>query len=167
MNSVRELVKQIAVWLGIVVLLPLAVWYSTSAFSPPPDWKKHSRSTSRLDEKIKEATPEAEKEKLRQEKDRLEKELDEAERVFYRAMFWVAYPVGLLAIILGILFPVQTVGAGLMFGGLSSLAMGCYSYWDKMGDWLRPGSLLVALVVLLVLGTWKFRPASSGNSSAA
>src|SRR5262249_2303040 len=70
--SIRELVKQIAVWLGIVVLLPLAVWYGTSAFSPPPDWKRHSRDNARLDEKVRDAKGEAEKEKLRQEKERLE-----------------------------------------------------------------------------------------------
>src|SRR5437868_4347577 len=51
-ESVRELVKQIAVWLGIVVLLPMSVWYGTSAFSPPPDWKQYSKSTSRIDERI-------------------------------------------------------------------------------------------------------------------
>ena len=34
--TVRELVKQIAVWLGIIVLLPMSVWYGTSAVSPPP-----------------------------------------------------------------------------------------------------------------------------------
>src|SRR5437867_9130532 len=52
--NIRELVKQVAIWLGVVTLLPLAVWYGTSAFSPPPDWKKYGKSTSRIDEKVKE-----------------------------------------------------------------------------------------------------------------
>jgi hypothetical protein len=161
-ESVRELVKQIAVWLGIVVLLPMSVWYGTSAFSPPPDWKHYSKTTSRLDEKIHDAKSEAEKDKLRQERDRIDAERDEAERVFYADMFWVAYPTGLLAILLGTFFPVQAVGAGLMFGGLASLTAGCYAYWDRMGDWLRFGSLVLALLVLLILGTWRFRPSRSG-----
>lgn len=155
--TIRELVKQIAVWLGVVILLPLVVWYGTSAFSPPPDAKEYSRSTSRIDEQIKETAVQAEKEKLRQERERLEKEHEEAERVHYGHMFWVAYPIGLVAVIIGTFFPVQAIGAGLMFGGLISLAAGCYSYWDKMDGWLRFGSLIVALAVLLVLGTWRFR----------
>jgi putative Mn2+ efflux pump MntP len=167
MDSVRELVKQIAVWLGIVVLLPLAVWFGTSIFSQPPDWRQYHKSTSRLDEKIQQAAGEAEKEKLYQQKDRLEKELEEAERVYYGAMFWVAYPVGLVSLVLGLIFPVQAVGAGLMFGGLASLAAGCYSYWDRMEGWLRFGSLVVALIVLLVLGTWRFRPVRPSSQTAA
>src|SRR5438128_5867374 len=156
-TTIREFVKQIAVWLGVVVSLPLSVWYGTSAFSPPPDNKEYSKATSRLDEKIKEAGGQAEKEKLREERDRLEEQNEEAKRVHYGHMFWVAYPVGLVALIVGTFFPVQAVGAGLMFGGLISLAAGCYAYWDKMEDSLRFVSLVVALVVLLGLGTWRFR----------
>jgi len=167
METVREFVKQIAVWLGIMTLLPMSVWYGTSAFSPPPDWKEHARTTARLDERIKEAKDGTEKEKLRAEKDQRVAELDEAERVYYGHMFWVAYPVGLVAVIVGTFFPVQAVGAGLMFGGLGSLTAGCYSYWDKMGGWLRFGSLVVALVVVLLLGTWRIRAVSPGKSPAA
>jgi hypothetical protein len=54
--NIREFVKQIAVWLGVVVLVPLVVWYGTSAFHPPPDGKQYSRSTERLEEKIQEAS---------------------------------------------------------------------------------------------------------------
>jgi hypothetical protein len=96
--------------------------------------------------------------RLRQEQERLQDELERAERVFYRTMFWVAYPVGLLATVVGLFFPVQVIGAGMLFGGLFSLTAGCYSYWDHMDAWLRFGSLLVALLLLLVLGTGRFRP---------
>jgi hypothetical protein len=167
MYTIRELAKQIAVWLAIVVLLPLSVWYGTSAFSPPPDRKKHQKATAKLDEKIREAEKAGEKEKLSEEKDRLEADLDAAERVYYGHMFWVAYPVGLGALIVGTFFRVQAVGSGLMFGGLSSLATGCYSYWDQMGDWLRFGSLVIALAVVLVLGTWRFWPLSSDSPTTA
>src|SRR5947208_97172 len=70
-DGVRELVKQIAVWLGIVVLLPLTVWYGTNVFSPPPNWKEYAKATSRIEERIRDAQGEREKEKLRHEKDRL------------------------------------------------------------------------------------------------
>jgi len=169
----RELVKQIAIWLGIVALLPLSVWFGTSAFSPPPDDKEHSKAQAKIEEQIKDLESRmkeepqnrerlrAEREKLRKERDDRRDEFEAAEKVFYGRMFWVAYPIGLVAIIIGTFFPVQAVGAGLQFGGLASLTAGCYSYWDRMDAWLRFGSLVVALVVLLALGTWRFWPAST------
>src|SRR5262249_41979392 len=77
------------------------------------------------------------------------------QRAYYHDMFWVAYPVGLVALVVGLFFPVQAVGAGLLFGGLISLGEGCYSYRDRMDGWLRFGSLVVALLTLLVLGSWR------------
>jgi energy-coupling factor transporter transmembrane protein EcfT len=160
--SFRELVKQIAVWLGIVVLLPLAIWYGVSAFSTPPDAKENAKALAKINEQLQDAKEEKDKaarDKLRKERDRLQAEDEETQRRFYHDMFWVAYPTGLVATIVGIFFPVQAVGAGLMFGGLISLATGCYTFWDRMDAWLRLGSLLVALVVLLALGSWRFWPA--------
>lgn len=130
--NVKEFVKQIAVWLSITVLLPLTVWFGTSVFHPPPESKHYYRSTSRLGEKIRESKDEAQKEKLYQEQYRLEDEMEAAWRDYYRTMFWVAYPIGLVTLIIGVFFPVHAVGAGLMFGGLSSLSAGCYSYWDSV-----------------------------------
>jgi len=96
---------------------------------------------------------------LRPRKERLERQerFEEAERLHYRRMFFVAYPVGLLAIVVGGLLRVQAVGAGLMFAGLFTLGSGCYSYWDKMGDGMRFGSLVVALAFVVFLGCWEFR----------
>lgn len=166
-KSTREPVKQIGIWFGVVSLLPLATWYGTSTFSPPPDSKEHYKTMARLDEKILAAGEAAEREKLRQEKERLETEHDEAGRVFYRDMFWVAYPVGLVAVIFGILFRVQPVGGGLVFGGLIALGVGCYSYWDKMEGWHRFASLLLVLLVLMVLGSWRFWRAASDPPGVA
>ena len=82
----------------------------------PPDWKKYTKSGERLHEKIRDAKEGMEKDMLRQEIDRLDEERKAAELVFYRLMFWVAYPVGLGAFIIGTFFWVQAIGAGLMFG---------------------------------------------------
>jgi hypothetical protein len=163
---IREIVKQIAIWAAVTALLPLSVWYGTRVFSSPPDWEAHSKAASRLQEEIGRAEDRAERDKLREEKDRLDEELKEAERVFYGHMFWVAYPIGLVAIVLGTFYPVQAVGAGLMFGGLSALTAGCYSHWDEMSEWLRFGSLVLALVVVLVLGTLRFRAVNVINAPA-
>jgi hypothetical protein len=71
-------------------------------------------------------------------------------------MFWVAWPTGLLAIVIGIALSVQSVGAGLMFGGIGTLATGCFESWEYLGPWLRLSALLVTLVILIALGLWRF-----------
>jgi hypothetical protein len=81
-------------------------------------------------------------------------------------MFWEGYPIGLLAILVGILLGVHAVGAGLLYGGVASLVLGCYSYWDQMEDGLRFGSLLVVLAVLTGMGIWRFRPARGKGATA-
>ena len=167
MYTVRELLKQVALWLGIVVLLPLVAWFGTSAFHPPPDPDRYVKPAERVAERIKDTKDETQKEQLRDEKDRLDREREEAWRAYYRAMFWVAYPVGLVAVIVGTFVGVQVVGSALMYGGLASLTTGCYSYWDRMDGWLRFGSLLVALAVLLALGIWRFRPRRSDGLPTA
>ena len=157
-RNAREPVKQIAIWFGVIGLIPLSAWYGTATFSPPPDSKGYHKSMARLQERIKEAEGKPEREKYRQEMDDLDKDYEEAGRVFYRDMFWVAYPVGMAALIIGVFFPVQPVGSGSVLGGLIALGTGCYSYWDKMEGWHRFASLLLVLLVLIVLGTWRFRP---------
>src|SRR3954469_3432577 len=108
-ESMRTLAKQFAVGLGITALLPLAVWYGVNLWSPPPDSKDHYKAQEKLDKKAAKAKDEAEQEKLAQEKERLKEEYEEAERLYYRDMFYVAYPVGVLAVLAGTLLRVQAV----------------------------------------------------------
>jgi hypothetical protein len=71
-------------------------------------------------------------------------------------MFWVAFPIGLTALVVGMFVRTIPVGTGLSSGGLSTLTAGCHSYWDDMGDALRFYSLLIVLAVLITLGLTKF-----------
>jgi hypothetical protein len=155
--QLHEWAKQLAIWLGITTLVPLVAYFGTAAFNPPPDADEFARVQARLNEELASA-PDAQKDKLRAEIDRRQKENTDAERAFARRMFWVAYPVGLIVFVIGVVVPIQAVGAGLMFGGIISLADGCYTSWDFMGLWLRLGSLVFALLAMIVLGLWRFRP---------
>ncbi|MDB5291252.1 MAG: undecaprenyl pyrophosphate phosphatase [Phycisphaerales bacterium] len=152
----NEWAKQLAVWLGITSLLPLVAWFGTAAFTRPPDNEEYNRVESRLEERLNAATTQSEKDALRAEIDQRKKQQTDAEHVFERRMFWVAWPVGVLALVIGTLVPVQAVGAGLMFGGIGTLAAGCFESWDYLGPWLRLGALLSVLVVLILLGLWRF-----------
>lgn len=165
--------KQFAISSGIAVLLPFLVHYSVALFSPPPNYNDYhietytedsTEETEDLTEEeskeqaIKKEESKKEKEKMKQENERRTKELEEGVKHFQRYVFFVAYPVGILAIIIGFILPVQSVGTGLMFGGLATLAGGCYSYWGEMQPWGKFISLLIALVILIVLGFLRQRP---------
>src|SRR5262245_24882592 len=114
-ESARTLAKQFAIGVGISALLPLAVWYGVRLYDPPPDWEVYIGSD--LSEDRREAKGE-EKSQLHAERTQRKQEREEAQRLFYRDLLYVAYPVGILALLLGAFLRVQAVGAGLMFGGL-------------------------------------------------
>lgn len=151
----REWAKQVATWLCITTLFPLATWYATAAFYPPPDYDAKQEA---LDKYPMSDEPKNDpgKTEFRNARDKIEKDYKEAEKGFNRRMFWVTYPLGILAVLIGLVIPVQSVGAGLMFGGICALSAGCYSAWDDIGRWAHFWSLIVALLGVIVAGLWYF-----------
>jgi hypothetical protein len=161
----RTLAKQFDVGFGIAVLLPLTVWYGVHLFHPPPERKEYFPEEFAAPHQAP-AAPVEVTEKASKDREQRTERFEQAERLYYRDLFYVAYPVGLLAFVAGTFLRVQAVGAGFMFGGLFTLGEGCYSYWDKMGDTMRFGSLLVALAVVVALGCWRFRPNDAAGADA-
>src|SRR5438105_168279 len=84
MTTIREILKQIAIWLAIVTLLPLCAWYAASATSGMPDPREGSKARDRINaqlaenEKTDKATyDKAQKETLRQERDQLRQQMEQ------------------------------------------------------------------------------------------
>jgi len=148
--------KQFAVGIGIAVLLPLFVYYGASLLSPPAHWSEFY-STNYYQKKENAKTPEQKKQVEHEENQRRDK-LNAQDLKHQRMVFYVAYPVGIAAIIVGAFLSITAVGAGLMFGGIFTLTTGCSLYWDKMTDALHFGALVLALGTLIALGIWKIRP---------
>ena len=71
---------------------------------------------------------------------------------FSPALFIVAVPIGIAAIIVGALASIQAIGTGLMFGGIFTVMDGYCWYWSELQDWMRFLSLLAAFVVLIFIG---------------
>jgi hypothetical protein len=134
----------------------LTTWYATAAFHPPPDEQEFQRVMMRYNDQEQWPKEQAAKDRLLAEKEQFQKEHDEAEKRFYRIMFWVTYPVGLLSVLVGLLIPVQAIGAGFMFGGIFALAAGCYEAWDMIGRWAHLWSLLIALACVVIVAFWRF-----------
>src|SRR5437870_10159800 len=114
--TARTLAKQFAVGFSIAVLLPMTVWYGVRLFHPPPERsdyfpeEKYGAAPAPLPPPG-EAGDDPKTEKARKDRAERQERFEEAERLHYRSMFFVAYPVGVLAIVGGAMLRVQAVGA--------------------------------------------------------
>jgi len=138
------LAKKIALGFGIAVVFPMMVHFGVSTFVKEPRWKDYygcymdySRDQS--------AQAKADMQRKREL-------FEERQRVYQRALFSVAVPVGVLVIVLGAILPVQAIGTGLMFGGIFSVLDGYINYWSELPDGARFVSLLLAFIVLVWVG---------------
>ncbi len=147
------LAKKFALGFGIAILLPMVVHYGVSTFSPCPkdrDYRvenfKELHERGSIEDKIR----------LEQKRSRLRKELIEHKKRFQKHLFFVAAPIGIIAIIVGSFIGVQAVGTGLLFGGILNLMNGYIWYWSELQDWMRFLSLLLALIFLIFIGNRRF-----------
>ena len=144
--------KKFALGFGIAIIFPMMIHYGVSTFSPQPKWKDYQ--IENYYERYKEATPQ-EKKQLRAEKSRLEKQREKAEKSFQKHLFFVAAPLGIIAIVTGAFLSIQAIGTGLMFGGILSVCDGYANYWYELGDPLKFASMLLAFIVLIFIGCKK------------
>jgi len=154
------LAKKFAIGFGIAVLLPIMVYYGVSTFSPKVKWEDYQIEDYHL--KYKDASGE-EKEALIRERKELTKKRKKHLKRFESHLFAVSVPIGLAAIIFGSITSVQAVGAGLIFGGISTLSSGYFSYWSELSDVARFLSLLGAFIVLVVIGYNKLNTSEKGQ----
>lgn len=143
------LAKKIVLGFGIAAILPLMVYYGVSTFSSKPNYRDYQ--IENYYEKHKRADAE-EQIKLEEEKNRLTELRREHEGRFERNLFFVAAPVGIIAVIAGSVIAIQAIGTGLMLGGIFTLTEGYVCYWSELDDWMRFVSLLIGFVVLIFIG---------------
>lgn len=87
--------------------------------------------------------------------DPCQKEFNDARKKYSRNIFIITAIVGILGIAVGaILFSVEAVGAGLMFGGLLTIIYGNVRYWEFFDKVMKFVILLIGLVALIGIGYW-------------
>lgn len=77
---------------------------------------------------------------------------DKNSEVYNRNLFIVAGISGLIAIVIGYLIKVETVGLGLIIGGLLVILYGVIIYWFYAENIVRVIVLGIALTALIWLG---------------
>jgi hypothetical protein len=80
------------------------------------------------------------------------KEYEKKSEIYRRNVFFVAIPLGILIIALGALaFHLDSVGAGLMGGGVGTIVYGIGGYWQYTSNLSRFVISLIGLVALIWL----------------
>ena len=81
-----------------------------------------------------------------------QKQLEAAEKPYYKGVFMIAIPLGIIIIALGLLiFNLEAVGLGLMSGGVAIIIYGAGSYWRFADDVVKFVLSLIGLVVVIIL----------------
>ena len=82
-------------------------------------------------------------------------EFTDAEEKYYKKVFLITLPLGIIIIALGALvFGLEFVGAGLMFGGVGIILYGVGGFWRFADDWLKFTLSLIGLIIVIALGYW-------------
>lgn len=160
-RGVGELLKQVVVWAGIAALLPLTSWAGATYLHPRTTLKDLTAQRQRAQQEANYGSSQQQQDPATRkaaldEQQRLSKLIDEEQQRYHRAMFWVSFPIGVTTLVAGLLVRAVPVGSALAFGGLCTLSVGCYSYWDDMGDGLRFWSLLLVLATLATIGLLRY-----------
>ena len=148
------LAKKFGFGFGIAIILPMLIHYGVSTFTPSPKWEDYNDANYYT--KYQQAAP-GEKKQLESQHNKKYESYRSHRKVFERNLFYVAAPLGIIAIVMGSLLVVQAVGAGLIFGGIFTLVDGYCWYWSELQDWMRFLSLLIAFIVLVYMGYWKLQ----------
>ncbi len=133
---------RVALAMGIAILLPLLAQMTVQIYSVPPKYDEYVRYT----EQPKNAEA---REKANAEVRRKRELYERQSAAFNLQVFTLSFPLGILEIIAGFLLRKRsTFAAGLIFGGLSTVACGSYSSWETLPGWARYASLLFALSLI-------------------
>ena len=82
-------------------------------------------------------------------------EYDAAQEKYYRNLFLITLPLGIIIIIVGaIIFGLEAVGAGLMGGGVGTILYGVGGYWRYSADLMKFLLSLIGLVVVIYVAYW-------------
>ncbi len=164
-------IKDIVMGIAIIILTIFVTFYGINTFYPKPNYEDFCGDikTQEIIDNLERCEEIGGKwsvyESVRPIKDGAEgfcdrdyycrQELDNAREIRSRNVFLIALPLGILIIALGaFLFSLESVGVGLMGGGVGTLVYGAGAYWPYSENWIRFIISLVGLIILIFLTYW-------------
>ncbi len=80
---------------------------------------------------------------------------DAAMKEHYKHVFYLALPIGVIVLVVGaVFFGLESVGAGLMGGGIVTLIYGAGGYWQYAQNWLKFLISLAGLIAVIYFAYW-------------
>ena len=92
-----------------------------------------------------------------------QKEFQDATSLYNRNVFFASLVAGGISLIVGFLLAVETVGNGLMVGGIILMIVGTVRYWNDLSNPWKFIILGIVLTILVLLGYKKLGMAKSGK----
>ncbi len=125
-------------------MFPAAVYFGVASFAGPrPDYPSYAG--------VSETATQEERQQAHDAYEAALELYEEKQEAFSQTLFWIAIPLGLVAIAAGAIRRLGDVGTGLIVAGISTIAEGHYGAWDYVSDELRFVSFLAGLGLLLVV----------------
>jgi len=140
MKMVLQTTKSIAVSLGLMLLLPLALYYAIQVANPYPEYNPPHHNESAQSEEGKAANQAYQKDHQLQ--------VQKYESIY----FYTSLVVGSLLIIIGAFAAFDFFGFGFIMGGVFSIITGYFNYWSQLNNLIKLLSLLGAIALLLIVG---------------
>lgn len=153
-QSFFHIVRELTLALGVAILLPLIAYYGTILVHPQPQYTfersaaYYAEPKSSEDEAVRKAEEERERTALAIYKDALTE--------FNRIYFFVCLAIAFAALIIGMFLPMVALGSGFILGGFITLITGYISYWGALNTFIKLGSLLAALLCIMVISYRRF-----------
>ena len=143
------LARQIMVGFGIAAILPWLILYGLSTVYPQPKYEHYYAVPLAPDATAAERKVQADEMRKRQE------DFNARSRSFARVLFPISTVLGVAAILIGAHVASNAIGAGLILGGIFSLALCYWGHSQYLDDWLRFLSLLTGFAALIYVGLKK------------
>jgi len=172
--------KNVVLGIGIFVVFVFLVGYGIEAFYPSPDYNVYCKSSNyaypNYPDKIatncsysktlenlsrqcfdERGTPVYEYDnngcQVSLTCDYCSKDYEDANKVYTRNVFVISLLIGLLTMAIGaFIFSIETIGAGLMAGGVGTIFYGCVRNWPNFSNMMKFILLFFALVLMILLG---------------
>ncbi len=177
MENTKNRFKRGAVSIAIAVLTVLFIALLVDAFFEEPKWEDYCKKYSDIPPPVKmpvnsEKTqcPEPNQElidacykeggfpvwnwtsegcQVYKECNMCQKNMENARKYVHRYAFYLGATLSLIALIIGIFWPIEFIGTGFMFGGIIGLFYSTVRYFSDMDKFLRVGVIFIELLIVL------------------
>src|SRR3989344_5745118 len=86
-----------------------------------------------------------------------DRDFKKANNAYNRNIFFIIAPIGLIAVILGLLLSFEVIGSGAMFGGIALIIYATARYFIGMGKVMRVIVIFIELVILIAISIKKLK----------